>query len=279
MKKKIGVIALHGMGTFTPNPAVTKGGLIYSYDLYDRVSAKYGRIEFEKAAVWKEIYYGDIFDKNQAKYIERLEADFSIGQIRRFVIENLGDPAAYAANPTDAKNKVYAPLNKRISDALAAIEALIEPGAPVIVIAHSFGGHVFSNFVWDAQQSGSDTTEYPMANRIAGIVTFGCNIPIFTFAYGFNDVLSIKAPNRALASKHQIETWWRNYFDVDDPLGFPLISCGKGYKLLADKNALQDHKINSGGLFSSWNPFSHSAYWNDSDISDAITAVLKDVLN
>lgn len=277
MAKSAAVVALHGMGSFTPDPAAAGSGLVYSGDLKDRVAHRYGKVAFEEDFIWKETYYGDIFDRNQNQLIDRLEQDFHVGQIRKFVIENLGDPGALGADPQDTNNKVYMPLRERMAKAFKEVDAKLAPQAPVIVICHSFGGHLLSNYIWDSQRTGADATEFPMAKRIACIVTFGCNIPIFTFAYAAKDIRSIKFPGSDLASGHKLKKWWRNYFDVDDPLGFPLAPTGKAYADLAAAGNLEDKKINAGGIFTGWNPFSHTAYWRDGDISDAIFEVISDL--
>jgi hypothetical protein len=277
MAKSAAIVALHGMGSFTPDPADAAGGLIYSGNLKERVAARYGNTKFEQNIVWKETYYGDIFDANQQKFIRRVEKDFPVGAIRKFVIENLGDPGALGADPQDSNNKVYMPLRKRVSDAFRSVDSNLAPGAPVIVICHSFGGHILSNYIWDSQRKDADPSDFPMAKRIACLVTFGCNIPIFTFAYAAEHIRAIKFPGPQLAAGHRLKTWWRNYFDVDDPLGFPLAPTGKAYADLAAAGNLEDKKINAGGIFTGWNPFSHTAYWRDGDISDAIFDVISDL--
>jgi hypothetical protein len=277
MAKSAAIVALHGMGSFTPDPADAAGGLIYSGDLKERVAHRYGNTKFEQNFAWKETFYGDIFDANQQKFIRRVEKDFPVGAIRKFVIENLGDPGALGADPQDGNNKVYLPLRERVAKAFTDMEAMLAPDAPVIVLCHSFGGHILSNYIWDAQRTDADQAEFPMARRIACIVTFGCNIPIFTFAYAEKDIRAINFPGTALAARHKLTKWWRNYFDVDDPLGFPLAPCGKEYKELAAAGNLEDKKINAGGIFTGWNPFSHTAYWRDGDISDAIFEVISDL--
>jgi hypothetical protein len=277
MARSAAIVALHGMGSFTPDPAVAGSGLTYSGDLKDRVAHRYGNVAFEDKFLWSETYYGDIFDRNQKQFIDRLENDFQVGQIRKFVIENLGDPGALGADPLDSNNKVYMPLRERLARSFGKVESGLDVKAPVIVICHSFGGHILSNYIWDSQRPGANPSDFPMAKRIACIVTFGCNIPIFTFAYAAKDIRAIKFPGSNLASGHKLKKWWRNYFDTDDPLGFPLAPTGKAYSDMAAAGSLEDKKINAGGIFTGWNPFSHTAYWRDGDISDAVFEVISDL--
>lgn len=277
MAKSAAIVALHGMGSFTPDPSDVSGGLIYSGELKERVAGRYGSTKFENNFVWSETYYGDIFDKNQKQFIKRVEKSFPVGQIRKFVIENLGDPGALGADPQDGNNKVYLPLRKRVAKTFADVQSMLGPKAPVIVLCHSFGGHILSNYVWDSQRKGADPADFPMARRIACLVTFGCNVPIFTFAYAAEAIRAINFPGVDLTAKHQLAKWWRNYFDTDDPLGFPLAPTGKEYAELAAAGNLEDSKINAGGIFTGWNPFAHTAYWRDGDISDAVFDVINDL--
>jgi hypothetical protein len=280
-KKTVGIIAVHGMGSFGPDKPESVAKPSYSDRLYAKVRGSLGANLFDADVAWGEVFYADILEKNQSDYLKRVGNRVSSGQFREFVVNNLGDPASYSVNPYSEKNTVYGPVRERISKAFARIEGLVQPDAPIIVLAHSLGGHVMSNHIWDSQHPASSLNAgvaFPMTDRIAAFVTFGCNIPIFTFALAFKDIETIKRPSNALPNAKRPKVWWRNYYDFDDVLGFPLAQTGKGYDTLAKAGELADFPINAGSFFTSWNPFSHTGYWADDDLAKPVADLIRTLL-
>lgn len=60
---------------------------------------------------------------------------------------------------------------------------------------------------------------------------------------------------------------WKNFYDPDDPLGWPLKNLSQSYK----EAVRNDYSVNVGGLLRSWNPMSHLAYWGDGDVIGPIS--------
>ncbi len=106
-------------------------------------------------------------------------------------------------------------------------------------------------------------SDFEQLHTLAGIVTFGCNIPLFTLA--FNEAVPITFPAAQLPDPGDVRTKakWLNYYDPDDVLGYPLKAINDAYDDVVD----EDKSINVGGLFSSWNPLSHNKYWTDNDFT------------
>lgn len=79
---------------------------------------------------------------------------------------------------------------------------------------------------------------------------------------------------------------WINYFDYDDVLGWPLGPLGAAFdtnnngahgRSYAD--VATDIQVNAndgllGAFTSSWNPLSHTQYWSDDAVLDAIARAL-----
>lgn len=79
---------------------------------------------------------------------------------------------------------------------------------------------------------------------------------------------------------------WHNYFDLDDVLGYPLAPLACLYQEQASPHgqsyatAVKDIQVNAnsgfwGALFVSWNPMSHTQYWQDKEIIDGLAPFLK----
>ena len=67
---------------------------------------------------------------------------------------------------------------------------------------------------------------------------------------------------------------WRNYYDPDDILAYPLKPLSPAYA----KAVHEDVPINVGGVFTSWNPASHSQYWTDNSFTKPAATAIADVL-
>jgi hypothetical protein len=191
---------------------------------------------------------------------------------------NLSDAACYypIAGDTDS---TYARVHDCVDKAIAAAAADCEPGAPLIVAAHSLGGHIMSNYIYDltkARDTGSPrfTSAFRNLETFRSFFTFGCNIPVFVFSA--RKVVPIRYPGKTDGPPGR--TWWRNYFDPDDPLGFPLGAIGGEYLKMANRREIVDTSINAGGLLTSWNPWSHNGYWDDRDIALPLARELERVL-
>ena len=144
---------------------------------------------------------------------------------------------------------------------------------PLIVMAHSLGGHIMSNFIWDRQKSPpAGLSDFEKMKTLAGMVTFGCNIPLYTFAY--KKVVPIKFPAPGLKKPIRDKAKWLNFFDPDDILGWPLKPLSTGYREVVTK----DVPINVGGWLASWNPASHSGYWTDNDFTKPVSRFIASLL-
>jgi hypothetical protein len=271
MAKSLGIVTVHGMGTFGVDPPPDNAKPSYSRELFEAVRKEFGPAAFDASVAWREASYSHVFERNQDLYTDELKKVMTIDKLRDLAIRNLGDPASY--NSGSDKNKVYPKVHAEIAKALDRVRKQLAERSPIVVLAHSLGGHVVSNHIWDMQRPKVGD---PNAD-IGAIVTFGCNLPLFLFADRPEDIKAIKFPGAKLAAKHKLKTWWRNYYDKDDPLGYPLGPIGKGYGDLVKNGNLIDKPINAGGFLTSWNLFSHVAYWGDSDVAKAVASLMREL--
>ena len=100
------------------------------------------------------------------------------------------------------------------------------------------------------ETTGSPKDQFRRLKSLRALFTTGCNIPIFVAGHG--KVVAIDPPCKDFE--------WRNYYDEDDVLGWPLRPLSDSYDKL-----VKDYEINVGGLFTSWNPLGHTEYWKDED--------------
>ena len=266
--KDIALITLHGMGSQEED---------YHEDLVDglkkRLDETWNRIAFQS------VYYAEILQVPQRKLWKKIKEepdnDIDASKLRKFLLYGIGD-AGSLEHSAHGDKKTYKAVRKTISTALdKAFADLGNSLKPVVIVAHSLGGQVISDYLWDLNPpSGSGGTEIPPEDpssdadkfrrleSLTNLITTGCNIPLFVG--GFGNIECFEHPNE--------DFHWDNYYDPDDILGWPLSQLGPKFKFI------EDHHINAGGLFTSWNPLSHTQYWDDKSFIKPLAKMLEKLL-
>ncbi len=129
---------------------------------------------------------------------------------------------------------------------------------------------------WDDIQQGRGIVtpgsgNFQQMKTLAGMITFGCNIPFFTLAYKKADIRPIHFPGDALTPAQKNKARWLNFYDPDDVLGYPLKAINQKYNQVVNN----DVAINVGGILSSWNPMSHQKYWTDNDFTKPVVRFIQ----
>jgi len=268
MAQDIAVVVIHGMGNQERN---------FSHPLRDEINDRLGP-DLSKQVTWSEIYWADVLAPRQRNYLRRANStnDLDLLSLRRFVVEAFGDASAYRKTD-DRRDTAYEQIHAKVDAIIEELEDADQPRKPLFVMAHSLGGHIMSNYIYDMQKRQSPPrtiSDFRQMRTLAGVITFGCNIPLFTFAYEKDDIKPIKFPGSKLSAANKDRARWFNFFDPDDVLGYPLKPINKAYREVVNR----DIAINVGGINSSWNPMSHSKYWTDNDFTKPVARILKSFL-
>lgn len=258
---KLAILTLHGMGDTKPT---------YADGLRKHLRRHLGADVFG-GIFFEPIYYQDIIQENQRRVWHRMPSTLRWVFFRRFMLYYFSDAAAiqYQAR---LEGSVYLRTQARVRAAAErALGALPNPDAPVIIIAQSLGGQVVSSYLWDAyKQQGTwqgvseehQITEFLKLQTTRYLFTTGCNIPLFVS--GLERTEPITRPNQAFE--------WLNFYDADDPLGWPLQPLSEAYGEL-----VRDVPTNVGNLFTNWNPLSHTAYWTSESFLEPIAARIQEL--
>ena len=225
----------------------------------------------EVASIW----WGDLFQVDEDDLWRRMTRAHRLdwGWLRKFVMGVLADAVAYR-RPNPGQYDHYQAIHQRVHERLAELSLRAGASAPLVVAAHSLGSVIFSDHVWDEQRSnGPGRDPLTRCETLAGLITFGSNIPLFTLGLEECKPIVFPPPGDALSPAVRAAARWMNYFDRDDVLGYPLREISSAY---AD-TVTEDIAISVGGLLSQWNPASHNAYWDDADFIDRVAAQVADV--
>jgi hypothetical protein len=285
MGAKLGVLVIHGVGSQGYNFADPMKKILK------------GKISDYDEICWESVWWApaltdrekDLLDKlfpieNRPHCIEFRK--YLIFKLRKFVVSYMGDATAYRYVPDNGSqtNNTYENIHRIVHDSIVNLRVgLGNTDKPVIVMAHSLGSVIMSDYIWDRQKKLQNHETDPYGNNelermqtLAGFITFGSPIPLFTLAY--RPVKSIKFPPDNLPGNLQIlkdEATWLNFYDEDDVLGWPLKHLSNSY----EARPIEDKPINVGGMLTSWNPLCHHEYWTDNSFTEPVAEYISKILN
>ena len=280
--QRIGVLVIHGVGhTRAERPSDTSE-LTFSKEMARRVRRKLG--EKARGMAWREVTWSDILQKRQQKFYEAIRDKTGYDNPRAFVMSAMSDSAAYRKT-ADGSSAIYEQIHSRFETTLRDLETDVGPDAPILILAHSLGGHIASNYLYDLQRfesrSGEGRFGSPLQNlrTVAGLMTFGCSIPVFLFGHDNDDIVPITYPGVDLPPAQQIRTWWQNFYDKHDILSYPLGPAAKCYQQMVANRELRDVPIHLGAPSTAyWDPLSHGAYWDDAELITPVVHYINKLL-
>jgi hypothetical protein len=267
MAAELGIVIVHGIGIEQPDFA------------HNFIAAMHERLDDLGIAAdtiqWQPAYWADLLNTRERDLWNALARDYDLDwvTIRKFFINLFADAIAYQRVPGDHPD-MYRQIHQRMHDHLVQLRAALgQRDTPLVIIAHSLGSVIMSNYIWDEQHGkGLGTTPFARMETLAGFVTFGSPIPLFTLA--LDDVISIAFPPPTLPAPLREHAKWFNFFDADDVLGYPLKPLSPSYAQAVSA----DLEINVGNLFTAWTPIAHTAYWTDNDFMAPVAHLIRDLV-
>lgn len=254
---KVAVAVIHGIGSQADKRPQVSSDRTFSERLHRKLRGQLGRKVMKNDVAWREIFWADILQERQDAYLEAISDKVSVGKVRRLLVQNFADALAFSRRGT-----AYQDLQDRIRSTIFDLSQDCGPDTPLVILAHSFGGRIMSNYIWDLQQGlFRYQNAFENLQTTARFVTFGCNLPLFTFSFPAEEVEPIAFPGTALPEEFVAEPWWVNYLDPQDLLAYPIAPIGPRYEALARAGELHDVTVNVGGPLKSWNTLSHDEYW------------------
>lgn len=179
--------------------------------------------------------------------------------MRGFAFDYYGDVVSY----TRKSEFIYQEIHKLIT---AEVEKAILEGKKIVLITHSLGTIIISNYLWDAFELeenylGEKVKDYLKWN-LEFLFTMGS--PLALFALEYNDMGS--PPNLPL------KTRWINILGKNDTISYPIGSLNKQYKALG----IEDVYLNVGtDIIRRSTPLGHIDYFDDNNVC----RILKGYLN
>lgn len=254
---KLAVAIIHGIGT-QADVRDAEGQHVFAQQLVAGLRRCLGQ-EADHVA-FQTLYWASVLDKRERAFLEKLrDQPVRWRWLRRMVTLFLGDASGYR-RVSQAYDTTYEEVHQCVRAGLNALRAKVDADTPLVILAHSLGGHIISNFVWD-QQRINNAEQCPLdpflaMETLSGLITFGCNIPLFTFAY--DPVVPIRFPGYCLPGAVIEQARWLNVYAPADPLGYPLRPLSNYAAVVAEDRAMP-----VGQWLKRHTPLSHTGYWHD----------------
>lgn len=299
MARKVGVLFVHGIRTFDAG---------YSRAFQEALKRKLPKKQ-RGCVVFEEVFWADIVRGKQNNYLNQLQA-LGInpkGAFRELIVQGLGDATAYTRGTGRAG--AYFEIQDRIHATLAKLESKDDPDRPLVIVAHSLGCHIVSSFLWDMRKlrhvapqdrGGERFAEFQQdfaafdsgtplrrLETVAGLVTFGNNMPIFAFSFPGADIWTVNRPHREMPPAFPGErvqgaaleaARWINIYSKRDPLGYPLKPLTPNY---GEDDRVEDVPRGVEGLLSP--PLlgmldAHTKYWRNGYVVKRTSALVSQLI-
>ncbi len=197
--------------------------------------------------------------------------------LRKFLITNIADLINYGGKP-NLPDQVYEKTHLMVYDSILKLQNRVIEHAPLIIIASSMGTEIMNNYIWDRQHAGENdpfgNTAFERFETLVGLFTFGNNIPIFSSSSEIDELQPIQFPIQNILPELKALALWENYFDRNDPLGYPIKFINEHY---ANAN-VEDIQIGVGNLLSFWNILSHFGYWTSGKLQKRVSNFILKVM-
>lgn len=281
MSTKIAVAIVHGVG-------ITKTD--FADAMIEEIKRRFTKetgIDAGEALVFRPVYWGHILQQPEDELWRRMKqgGDLDFTSLRRFMVSFAADALAYQP-AVDEKDK-YEEIHAVYACEMCWLADNAGAAAPLVVIAHSLGTIITSNYFYDLTQyrrlvpaavrgeMNTKRTPLERGETLACLCTLGSPIALWSLRYD-DFGRPIEVPSPALGDHHPAllpHAGWENYYDPDDIIGYPLKTLNPAYAAAVKR----DVPVNAGGLFTSWNPASHIAYWTDNDVTAPVAGKLADL--
>ena len=278
--------------------------------------------ELQSCVTFDSVFWAQEVRGRQRKLMQNVRAHTDVvdNHLRRFLIEGLGDAAAYQKT-RHRENSMYYDVHASIGHVLDRMNLPGRGDQPLVFIGHSLGCHIISSFVWDLnklkQRTAADIQSEPdeairrewkalqppdaaadhkgaspfrRLDTLAGFVTLGSNMPLFTFTFGPDRVFPITQsppgtglkpafPGAGLPQPLFDKARWLNFYSKRDLLGFPLKPLNPAY---GSEPRLHDIAVRTETLASRTVPYwshlkAHTNYWKNPTVVQHTATLIREI--
>ena len=272
--------------------------------------------ELRRYVDFEEVFWASQVRGRQTAYMKnaKIDADIVENKLRTLLIQGLGDAAAYQKT-RQRENSIYYQVHDEINKTLGRYDDRIHKNTPLVFIGHSLGSHIISSYVWDLnrlKQKSEDeieseddqvrhlyeemkhATDFRRLDTLAGLVTFGSNIPLFTFTFGAARIYPLTRapsdgaggtlkpafPGDKLPATLRQNAQWLNFYSKRDVLGYPLKPLNEYF---GAEPRIEDICVRSESriwrILPYWSNISaHTGYWTNATVLSRTAALIRNIV-
>lgn len=255
---KIAIAIVHGIGS------QQRG---FSHDLQRGIASYYQQAGLNwDDLLFQEVLWADLLIETQKTLFEKTNYrhDLNYLSFRQFFIDYLSDVIAFQPGCTDEsdtlpmRDAIFARMSEAM-ESFIGVEGVDGEKTPLVIISHSLGSVISFDYCWHHQRD-QHKSAFECAHTLAGFITLGSPLALWTSRYK-NFGKPFDFPGKQLSPAMQQAAQWLNLYDKDDIIAYPL----KGLSPDFEQTVSEDIAINVGNPLKSWNPLSHTSYWQDKD--------------
>ena len=259
MTKSIGILYVHGIHVRKPG---------FSEKLHKRVMS-YLRNECAGVpypVVSQEVYWADVFRPLAGQLDTDGDAMATGWQwLRDQVLTTVAQAAGYEDDQGLGMHEV---IHGRVAESLRILEAATDPLTPVIIVAHSLGSIIMSDYIWNKQNPDGKprVVRGGVMERLVnlrGLVTMGSPLSLYASRWP-----AFGAPINMAGEPHRAP--WVNLMAKRDVLAWPLKTLNDRYH----QEVTEDVVLNTTWNWRTWSPLAHISYWT----SDRAAATIGDMV-
>jgi len=270
---KLAIAVIHGMGSENEH---------FSVELKHRITEQYVNFKegrMEEDLIFQEIYWGDLVNEHRQSLLQRAnyKKDLTYMKLRELFVDYIGATLAY-------RSSMYDVIQSRVKDNLKKLcnNRRVDPDkTPLVILAHSFGSIIMSDYIYDMQKKLAQSADGNMEGysnleqfkTLAGFLTFGAPLALFSLQEDSDFAQPINVVGSELPPSIQERVQWNNYYDKDDIIAYPIKGINDAYGEVVNG----DYEINVGSATTSWNPACHNGYWEDKDFYKPVAQYFADI--
>ncbi|WGL18350.1 hypothetical protein PVT68_08650 [Microbulbifer bruguierae] len=222
-----------------------------------------------------------VFDAMQKRDMDYLRA-------RKFMLYGLAEASAQLAD-IDQRGGNYDKTQQAIYQTLERAAKATSDTTPIILLSHSIGCSILSNYLWDAQRptvshgiwrdggpkgvhKGSAKDLFLRGKTLAHWYTLGASNPLWSAGMARDQIQAVTSDTRGYNFR------WKNFYHPDDLFGWPLKPLSPSY----NQAVYRDFETRPLADWSaaSWGPqlVSHDGYWQNELVQKSLVDDVKDVL-
>jgi hypothetical protein len=284
MSKKVAVAFVHGIGTQDK---------YYADGFMDNVLKACKPKVNSNDIAFKAIHWAEALQVREDALHERLrQSRQQMGwpDVRQLMVNFVADALAYQVIKDD--RSVYDDVHKLYAIALRRLAQEAGGDTPLIIVAHSLGTVITSNYIYDLQYDGTfrppkgrkkpekreliadevrkefSGTPLEQGQTLARLYTLGSPLALWSLRYtNLGKPLRLASPPVAYQTRYpEMTSQWINIYDKDDVIGYPLKSLNADY----DDAVYQDLQIEVGGPVQGRTPMAHVHYDTSSKVVNLI---------